>query len=488
MRTALKEIEKDISKLAEDIADLQASAYTWERDENFNLIVNYGLDKFIFPIYPFRLHQNEIRKKLFSELIKRFLIEWPRRAGKEYCTFELLIEAALVEPGVYLMVYPTNVKAKAILWEGNITLPNGNTLNFLDMIPKKLIKKLDNQQYKIHFFNGSIIWVVGSDIDPEKLRGVNPRGAVFSEFAYQDPRAYYSTLPIFRQNGGWVICQSTYNGMNHFYQLMQSNKSDPIWCCKEESIITLVDEKKNRYITDEMIDEDRRGGMPEYLIQQEYYGAVQLNEETRYFAHQIKSIYESERIISGLINPNTNVYAAWDIGINDATAITLFQLKRVDDRVDPNIICYLECNNRDLAFYVNEIRSFCNRYNLTRKMHFFPHDAKKRDFNTGKTTIDFMREMGENVLVAPKPQSKVSAIEAMRRMLYFTSFDKNHTQRLIDCLSNYEKEYDEEKKIFKPLHNWASNGVDSYQTMTLVLDAKMVTDITYETVYYIDNV
>ena len=95
------------------------------------------------------------------------------------------------------------------------------------------------------------------------------------------------------QNGGWMIGQSTFDGMNHFYQMIENNKDDPLWYCRVDSIATLIDENGDRYISDAMVEEDRRAGMPEYLIQQEYYGVVQINQETKYFAHDIKEIFEN---------------------------------------------------------------------------------------------------------------------------------------------------------------------------------------------------
>jgi hypothetical protein len=71
-------------------------------------------------------------------------------------------------------------------------------------------------------------------------------------------------------------------------------------------------------------------------------------------------------------------------------------------------------------------------------------------------------------------------------MLYRTRFNETETKRLIDCLSNYSKDFDVKKGIYKdePLHNWASHGVDSYQTMTLAIDANMIADRPHDAVIY----
>jgi hypothetical protein len=490
MNKHLKAARAIAADLLEKTSNMELSTYKTHRDDKGNLYIEYAdgvLDR--LPYIPFRPYQAEVAVKLFVELIRRFLLERPRRSGKEVESWNCIIQGAVEDPGLYMMVYPTNVRARAVLWDGSILMPDGVSVKFLDMIPRRLLMSMNNQEMKIKLVNGSVIWVVGSDIDPDKLRGTNPRGIVYAEFAFQDPRVCYVMMPALRQNGGWMLGQSTFDGMNHFYQMIQNNKDDPLWYCRVDSITNLVDENGNRYITDEMIEEDRRAGMPEYLIQQEYYGVVQVNQETKYFAHAIKNIFDNDKLITGLIIPTANVYAAWDLGINDCCAITLFQVWRKDGQVWPKVIGYIESNNRDLKYYVGLIRQFCNRYNLLLKDHFIPHDGQKRDFNTGKNTIDFLAEMGEKGIIIPRPPSKENAIEAMRQKLYITEFNKENTQRLIDCLCNYSKEFDDKLGTYKnrPVHNWASHGVDSFQTMTLALDGGFLQDLGgYMDVVYIN--
>lgn len=486
-RSALTEFNHRLAQLEQKYRDVSESNFKWHRDKDANLHLTY-LDgmKIKLPIIPFRPYQIELQKKLFLENYKRILLQRPRRSGKEVESWNLAIQAAITDPGLYLMIYPTNVRAKAVLWEGSILMPDNTSVKFLDMIPKRLISRINNQEMKVTLVNGSILWILGSDIDPDKLRGTNPRGAVFAELAFQDPRVLYILLPVFRQNGGWLIGQSTYDGMNHFYQLIQNNKKDSLWYCREDSIETLVNENGQRYITDEMINEDRRGGMPEYLIQQEYYGIVQVNQETKYFSHAMNFIFENERIIPNLMIPNQNLYTAWDLGMNDCTAITLFQIEKREGKLWPYIVGYIENNNRPLNYYIDECRSFANKNNLYIHSHYIPHDGQKRDFNTGKNTVDFGTEMGEKFYIVPRPASKENAIESIRRKLNMAYFNKENTSRLIDCLTNYSKQYDQKLNTYKskPLHDWSSHGVDSFQTMTLALDGNMIMDRPMNIIYY----
>lgn len=466
------------------------STYDLTRDTKNNLHVKWadGYEVRI-PMIDFRPYQIEARDVLVSGKSKRLLAQWPRRSGKEVTTWNIILDFAISDPGLYIMAYPTNVRARKILWEGAMLNKQTNqSIKFIEMIPKRLLaSKPNNADMSIHLTNGSLIWVVGCDIDPDKLRGTNPRGIVFSELAFSDPSVLYNMMPVLRQNGGWMFGQSTYDGMNHFYWMLKKNKDDPLWYCKEESINTLVDEDGNPYITDEDVDEDRRAGMPEYLIQQEYYGNVQINEETKYFAIAINEVHKAERIIKNHYLPNKAVYAFYDIGVHDYTAITLAQFESRNGKLWPHVIGYIENNNRALAFYVDEIRRFCNARNLTFKMHFVPHDGANRNFNDGlKNTQDYLIEMGEMCNIVKRPSSHKVAIEAIRQKLYMTTFNEENTQRLIDCLSNYEKEFDDKMGKFKdsPKHDWSSHGVKSYQTLALALQCEMIAEISYDVVYY----
>jgi len=73
----------------------------------------------------------------------------------------------------------------------------------------------------------------------------------------------------------------------------------------------------------------------------------------------------------------------------------------------------------------------------------------------------------------------------MRRMLYRTQFNKENTERLIDCLANYSKIFDEKNNIYKdhPLHDWTSHAVDAYQTMTLAIEHQFINEQT-KIIYY----
>ena len=113
---------------------------------------------------------------------KRILAVLPRRSGKDFSTWNLIIRCALERIGIYWFVYPTYAQGKKILWDGM----TNDGKRFLDYLPQETIESMNSQEMKIRLRNGSIIQVLGSD-NPDSLVGTNPSGIVFSEYALQIP-------------------------------------------------------------------------------------------------------------------------------------------------------------------------------------------------------------------------------------------------------------------------------------------------------------
>lgn len=473
-----------IKKIREMAESYMASDYRCVRLPD-GLIIRYANGKEIYvPRVKFRPYQKEVQTELFINKKKRFFLVRPRRSGKEVESWNLLVQAAIETPGLYLMIYPTNVRARMVLWEGAIVLPDNSSMKFLDMVPKEFVQKRVNDEMVLKLTNGSIIWVLGSDIDPDKLRGTNPRGVVCSEYAYSDPRVYYVLMPILRQNGGWIILQTTFNGMNHAWRYMNEIKSNPDWYCRVDSVESLVDEQGNRYVTDDMIKEDRLSGMPEFMIQQEYYSVVELNQETLYFAHQINALYAIDSISDGMIIPGKRVRAHFDIGWNDSTFVVLEQMNK---NGDPHIIGNIENSNKTFEFYIQEAEKFCIQRGLYLDRNLFlPHDGANTNWNTGKNSVAHAMEMGYTAHVMEKPKSHPWAIQSMRKMLYRTKIDKTLASRFIDCMSNYSKEFDSKSGVYKdhPKHDWTSHGVKAFQTMTFAYEKGLVNENTFDVIYY----
>lgn len=477
---------KQFNELKDDVDYLQAQSFDTYRDADENLHVRFGNGRDIqLPVIPLRTYQKEVRHKIFIEGLKRVFLVMSRRAGKEVQSWEFLIEAAITDPGTYLMVYPTIADGRQILWDGNITLPDGSILKFLDMIPSELVHKIDNSELKVKLKNGSTIYIIGSDVNIDKLRGRNPKACVFSEYAFSDPRVFLTILPAILNNKGWVLIQTTFNGMNHAYQKMQEVKGDSSWYCRIDSCLTLVDEQGKRYIGEDVIEEARKAGMPEWLILQEFFCEVVFNEELLMFGREMKFATENNLIEDFIINPGKKSWCCWDLGVSDSTVCSIFQL---DNFGNPQVVYTFEDSNKSLQHYIKHSEDFANKYNLVILNDFIPHDGKNRRMLTNSVSSieDSFRELGRNPITIDRVSEKFSAIQLMRNYIRKTKIHKKHASRTVECLSNYRREYDEKLKIFKekPVHDWASHGVDNFQTMCLAVEGGLCVSMPTEIIYY----
>jgi hypothetical protein len=156
---------------------------------------------------------------------KRAIIVYHRRAGKDItCWNIMLIKALTQRKGAYYYIFPSFRQARKAIWEAI----DNDGRRFLDYIPRELLTSKPNaSEMRIELKSGSIIRLLGSD-DFDSVRGTNPVGVVFSEFAYQKPEVWYQVVePALRINGGWAIFNSTPYGKNHFYKMFNYAKQMP---------------------------------------------------------------------------------------------------------------------------------------------------------------------------------------------------------------------------------------------------------------------
>jgi hypothetical protein len=479
------QIRQQLNNIRDRLQKINAGQYDTWRDKDGYLFIKYKDDGFVerFPSFDLRPHQLEIQRAIFVDGYKNIFIMWTRRAGKEVISF-ICEQSAAIENGILCgMIYPTTTSGRTIIWEGGIYLKNKLKL-FIDIIPKRLLKKSpNNKDLKINYLNTSVFSLYGTNHNPDRVRGTNEKFIVLAEGAFQDPRVRDIISPILTENKGVLIVQSTYDGTNHFYKLGEAVKDNPDWFYSHYTAETLVDENGDRYVTEEMIQKDRDAGMPEFMIQQEYYGVVQNNEESNYYATAMSYISENNKIISNLFLRGEPVYAGYDLGKNDSTVCTLFQV----DPTNKEIIvlwCHSD-NGKNFDHYIKLSKEFCTRYGLYLHTTFVPHDGARTSYYSDENALTVGQRMGEKVRIVERPQSKINAIKLCRGMLKQTSFNKEHTSYLIDCLSNYKKEFDKRLNEYKdhPLHNWASHGADSFQTVCLAISRQLVQNNTTEAIY-----
>lgn len=206
-----------------------------------------------------RQYQLKLLKAL-DEGIKRAVVVWHRRSGKDKTCFNYMVKKAIERVGTYFYLLPTRVQAKQVIWD-NI---DNDGFKMLDHIPKEIIKNTNGTELKIELKNGSIIQLMPADEFKQSGVGTNPVGVVFSEYSITNPDAWKFLSPILAANGGWAIFNFTPRGMNHAWNLLQQAKDNDKWFTE---ILTAND---TNVFTKETIEEERKDN-PQDFIEQEYF-------------------------------------------------------------------------------------------------------------------------------------------------------------------------------------------------------------------------
>ena len=428
-------------------------------------------NKAILP-FKYRTYQKKTFDLIDSGQYKKFFLHWPRRSGKDAFCFTYLINRALKEKGLYSYILPLKNSARKIIWDGGVH-HDGHLTKFLDMIPKRLIKRRNSSDMKIELINGSVIYLDGSD-NFDRLRGIFLSGVVFSEFAFGKSAEGFDVLsPVMGQSGGFILINTTPNGYNFSWQKFNQFKGEDQWYCSLETCETLLDENGQRYIDESQIKSAISDGLSPGKIKQEFYCEPLLDTDTLYFAYEMKLIEEEGRLRDETLIPKRPMYFAADLGL-DTTAIIGFQVNNVGH---PIISYYYENVNKTLDFYWNEVSSYVNKKGLAMATWFLPHDGAKRNLTDKNNPLNVIKSFGARVhhLQRPTKLGLNSSIENAKIILRNTVINRKECSRLIEALSSYGRKFNQETKTYDlyPRHDWASHPSDAFQYLSMACNEGM---------------
>ncbi len=380
--------------------------------------------------------------------IRRALLVWHRRSGKDLTTFNWVIKKLMTVPSICYYIFPTYSQAKKAIWDSK----DSDGRPFLEYIPSEIIESKHQQEMKIKLINGSMFQMVGSD-NIDSIMGTNPKIVVFSEYAMQNPQAWDYIRPILRANGGVAIFISTPRGKNHFYDLYNNVKDSSDWYVSKCSI------DDTGFLTKEDIEIERKEGMSDELIEQEFYVSFDKGIEGSYYGKLIAKAYDEKRICNVPYEQRTNVHTAWDLGVADSTCIVYWQEVGGELR----IIDYDEWQGEPLAYAIKMLQNKPYVYGT----HYLPHDGGTRSLEKARTPQDALYEMGVKTTILGRKSEIQTGIESVRSMLGVAYIDQTKCKYLLKCLEGYHKQYNEKTNSYadSPKHDWTSHCADAVRMM-----------------------
>ena len=223
-------------------------------------------------------HQHELYQQFgHNRPFARGCVVWHRRAGKDSVALNLTARDMFRRVGSYWHLFPEQAQARRALWNGI----DGQGRRIIDQVfPPALRRRTNAQDMLIEMVNGSIWQMAGSD-NYDRLVGSNPVGVVFSEWSLAHPEAWDYIRPILVENGGWALFIYTPRGRNHAWTTYMNALNADDWFCELQSI------DQTGLITGDQIEAERRAGMSDGKIAQEFYCSFEAEDDEQLIASDL---------------------------------------------------------------------------------------------------------------------------------------------------------------------------------------------------------
>ena len=243
-----------------------------------------------------------------------------------------------------------------------------------------------------------------------------------------------------------------------------------------------------------------RRAMDEAEYLQEFECSFAAAVRGSYYAPLLDAADREGRVCPVPHAPELPVHTAWDLGMDDATAIWFFQ---VEPSGQWRFVDYYEASGEGLAHYAHVLArkarpagqvaledvsggnagrderaawaghaeqnglDACTDLNATGRgfsygLHIAPHDIRVRELGTGQSRWESAARLGIRFTLAPA-LSLADGIDAVRRHLPRCWFDARFCASGIKALRSYRRQWraGQQSAGSGPLHDWASHAADA---------------------------
>lgn len=382
-----------------------------------------------------------------------------RRCGKTVLCINDLIYKALMEgkeDGRYAYIAPYYSQAKNIAWD------------YLLRFSKPVLAKANQSELWVELINGARIRLYGAD-SPDGLRGIFLDSVVLDEYADMKPSIWGAVVrPLLTDRKGSATFIGTPKGHNAFWKMYNNATKDPAWKVKVL-----------RASQTGILDEEELKDAAKTMTQDQYLQEFECDFESAilgaYYGKEMRQLTDQGRIRDVEFDPMFPVHTAWDLGYSDDTAIWFFQVVHGEIRC----LDYHSSNGQPVAFYAGIIQAREKERGYVYGTHWLPHDARAKTLSSNRSVIEQLGDKLPIKSIKIAPNLKLQdGIQASRLALTRAWFDHKCNDG-IECLRQYQREYDEDKKVFrdKPRHDWTSHGADAFRYLALTWkdEAKIVT-------------
>ena len=374
-----------------------------------------------------------------------------RRCGKTVACINDLIVKALLENkkhAQYAYIAPFYSQAKSVAWR------------YLERFSEPVLAKANQSELWVELINGARIRLFGAD-NPDALRGNFLDGVVMDEMADMKPSVWGEIIrPLLADRLGWATFIGTPKGHNAFYDIYNEATKKPNWYVK------VLRADQTMLLPQSELD-DAKATMSDNQYEQEFLCSFEAAILGAYYGQEMRRITDLDSITTVDYDPMFPCHTAWDLGFNDSTAIIWFQTVYGEIR----ILDHHSSNGQPISFYTGLLAQKEDEFGYKYGTHWLPHDARAKTLASGgKSIIEQISAKIDIKHLKIVPNLSIQdGIQATRLALTRTWFD-NRCEDLIECLRQYQREWDDDKKVFRdrPKHDWTSHSSDAMRYLSIV--------------------
>jgi phage terminase large subunit len=421
-------------------------------------------------ILPHNWRPRPYQSKLWNALesgTKRCIEIAHRRWGKDDVALQWAAVSAMQRPATIWHMLPQIAMARKAIWTA--VNPHTGKRRIDEAFPQAIRQTTNETEMFIRLKNGSTWQVIGSD-NYDTLVGSPPAGIVFSEWARAVPASWAYLAPILVENNGWALFITTPLGGNHARSMYDMACRDPAWFAEISRV------SDTNAISHEAVEQQRTEyhalfgeAAGDALIEQEYYCSFSSVIPGSYYAKEMMEAERDRRITQVDVDPALPVHSAFDLGMDDSTAIWAFQV----NGHELQIVDYYEASGHGAQHYCE----FLNDKGY-HGVDWLPHDARVREWGVGRSRVETLRLLGRKPRIVPD-HSLMDGINAARRTIPLVRFDAARCARGIDCLKSYQASWNEELRVYNksPKHDWASHGADAFRYLSVAWREPVAPDV-----------
>jgi len=259
---------------------------------------------------------------------------------------------------------------------------------------------------------------------------------------------------------GWATFIGTPKGHNAFYDIYNNAQKSPDWYVK-----TLRADQSGLLPDAELLDAQATMSTNQY--EQEFLCSFEAAILGAFYGQEMRRITDLERITTVDYDPMFPCHTAWDLGFNDSTSIWWFQVVYGEIRV----LDHHSSNGQAIPFYTMLLDQKEDEFGYKYGYHYLPHDARAKTLASGGKSIieQISAKIDIKHLKIVPNLSLQDGIQATRLALTRAWFD-NRCEEGIECLRQYQREWDDDKKVFRdrPKHDWTSHSADAFRYLSIV--------------------